>query len=404
VVSFHTLDTLPALKDGAGKRVLLRGDLNVPMAGGAVSDATRIERLVPTITELAAKGCRVVVMSHFDRPKGKIVPEMSLKPLVAPLSKALGDKAVSFAEDCIGEKAQSVIEVLKDGEVALLENLRFHPGEEANDPEFVKALAALGDIFVNDAFSAAHRAHASTEGLAHALPSAAGRLMQAELQALENALVAPTRPVMAVVGGSKVSSKLDVLINLVGRVDRLVIGGAMANTFLYALGTDVGTSLCERDLADTARNVMAKADEAGCLVMLPADVVVADRLEANIATEVVRVAGVPDDKMILDVGPESANALAAALSECRTVLWNGPLGAFEFKPFDEGTNIVAREAARLTRAGKLLSVAGGGDTVAALAAAGVLEDFSYVSTAGGAFLEWLEGKELPGVAALTAEA
>jgi phosphoglycerate kinase len=402
MASFHTLDTLPALKDGAGKRVLLRGDLNVPMADGTVSDATRIERLVPTITDLAAKGCRVVVMSHFDRPKGKIVPDMSLKPLVGPLSKALGGKAVSFAEDCIGDKAELVIEGLKDGEVVLLENLRFHPGEEANDPDFVKALAALGDVFVNDAFSVAHRAHASTEGLAHALPAAAGRLMQAELQALEGALGAPTRPVMAVVGGSKVSSKLDVLINLVGRVDRLVIGGAMANTFLYALGTDVGASLCERDLADTARNVMAKADEAGCLVMLPADAVVADRLEANIATEVVRVAGVPDDRMILDVGPESANALAAELSECRTVLWNGPLGAFEFKPFDEGTNIVACEAARLTRAGKLLSVAGGGDTVAALAAAGVLQDFSYVSTAGGAFLEWLEGKELPGVAALMA--
>jgi phosphoglycerate kinase len=400
MASFPTLDTLPALKNGAGKRVLLRGDLNVPMADGAVSDATRIERLVPTITDLAAKGCRVVVMSHFDRPKGKIVPEMSLRPLVGPLSKALGDKAVAFAEDCIGEKAKIVIDGLKDGEVALLENLRFHPGEEANDPDFVKALAALGDVFVNDAFSAAHRAHASTEGLAHVLPSAAGRLMQAELEALEGALGKPTRPVMAVVGGSKVSSKLDVLTNLVGRVDRLVIGGAMANTFLYALGTDVGVSLCERDLADTARNVMAAADAAGCLVMLPADVVVADRLEANIPTEVVRVAGVPDDRMILDIGPESANALAAELSECRTVLWNGPLGAFEFKPFDEGTNIVAREAARLTRAGRLLSVAGGGDTVAALAAAGVLQDFSYVSTAGGAFLEWLEGKELPGVAAL----
>ncbi len=400
MTAFHTLDTLAALKDGAGKRVLLRGDLNVPMAHGAVSDATRIERLVPTITDLIAKGCRVVVMSHFDRPKGKIVPEMSLKPLVGPLSRALGGKAVSFADDCIGERAQAVVDALKDGEVALLENLRFHPGEEANDSDFVEALASLGEVFVNDAFSAAHRAHASTEGLAHVLPAAAGRQMQAELEALEGALGTPKRPVMAVVGGSKVSSKLDVLTNLVGQVDRLVIGGAMANTFLYALGTDVGASLCERDLADVARDVMARADEAGCRVMLPADVVVADRLEVGIATEVVRVAGVPDHRMILDIGPESARALAAELSDCRTVLWNGPLGAFEFRPFDEGTNIVAREAARLTRAGKLLSVAGGGDTVAALAAAGVLEDFSYVSTAGGAFLEWLEGKDLPGVAAL----
>ena len=402
MAKFHTIDTLPALKDGAGKRVLLRGDLNVPMADGAVTDATRIDRLVATITDLAAKGCRVVVMSHFDRPKGKVVPALSLRPLVGPLSDALGGKSIAFAEDCIGEAAKAVIDGLKDGEIALLENLRFHPGEEANDPDFVKALAALGDVFVNDAFSAAHRAHASTEGLAHVLPAAAGRLMQAELEALEGALGKPTRPVMAVVGGSKVSSKLDVLTNLVGRVDRLVIGGAMANTFLYALGTDVGTSLCERDLADTARAVMAKADEAGCTVMLPADAVVADRLEANIATQIVRVAGVPDDKMILDIGPDSAYALAAALGDCRTVLWNGPLGASEFPPFDDGTNIVAREAARLTQAGTLLSVAGGGDTVAALAAAGVLEDFSYVSTAGGAFLEWLEGKDLPGVAALMA--
>ncbi len=398
--SFYTLDTLPALKDGAGKRILLRGDLNVPMANGKVTDATRIERLAPTIADLSAKGCRVVVMSHFDRPKGKVVPEMSLRPLVGPLSDALGGRKVVFADDCIGAAAQSVIDGLEDGDVALLENLRFHPGEEANDAGFVKALAALGDVFINDAFSAAHRAHASTEGLAHALPAAAGRLMQAELEALEGALGAPTRPVMAVVGGSKVSTKLDVLTNLVGRVDRLVIGGAMANTFLYALGTDVGASLCESDMAGTARAVMAKADEAGCEVILPSDVVVADRLEANIETLVVRTAGVPDGKMILDIGPDSAEALAVALEDCRTVLWNGPLGAFEFKPFDEGTNIVARAAARLTQAGALLSVAGGGDTVAALAAAGALEQFSYVSTAGGAFLEWLEGKELPGVAAL----
>ncbi len=400
MAAFFTLDSLPALKDGAGKNVLLRGDLNVPMADGMVSDATRIERLVPTIADLTAKGCRVVVMSHFDRPKGKVVPEMSLRPLVGPLSDALGGKPVAFAEDCIGEAARTVIDGLADGEVALLENLRFHAGEEANDPDFIKALAALGDVYVSDAFSAAHRAHASTEGLAHVLPAAAGRLMQAELEALEGALGNPARPVMAVVGGSKVSTKLAVLTNLVDRVDRLVIGGAMANTFLHALGTDVGASLCEADMADTARAVMAKADEAGCEVMLPSDVMVAEKLEANIETRAVRTAGVPVGQMILDIGPDSAEALAAALKDCKTVLWNGPLGAFEFKPFDAGTNIVARAAARLTQDGSLLSVAGGGDTVAALAAAGVLEKFSYVSTAGGAFLEWLEGKELPGVAAL----
>jgi len=400
MAAFFTLDSLPALKNGAGKTVLLRGDLNVPMADGKVSDATRIERLVPTIADLAAKGCRVVVMSHFDRPKGKVVPEMSLKPLVGPLTDALDGKPVAFAEDCIGEAAQTVIDGLADGEVALLENLRFHAGEEVNDPDFIKALAALGDVYVSDAFSAAHRAHASTEGLAHVLPAAAGRLMQAELEALEGALGNPARPVMAVVGGSKVSTKLAVLTNLVDRVDRLVIGGAMANTFLHALGTDVGASLCEADMADTARAVMAKADEAGCEVMLPSDVMVAEKLEANIETRAVRTAGVPVGQMILDIGPDSAEALAAALKDCKTVLWNGPLGAFEFKPFDAGTNIVARAAARLTQDGSLLSVAGGGDTVAALAAAGVLEKFSYVSTAGGAFLEWLEGKELPGVAAL----
>lgn len=401
MADFQTLDTLPALQDAsASPRVLLRGDLNVPMRDGAVSDATRIERLAPTILELADRGCRVVVMSHFDRPKGKVVPEMSLRPLVGALRKALGGRDVVFAEDCIGDAAQAVIDGLPSGGIALLENLRFHAGEEANDQSFVDALAVLGDVFVNDAFSAAHRAHASTEGLAHALPAAAGRLMQAELEALDTALGNPTRPVAAIVGGAKVSTKLDVLTHLVGRVDQLVIGGAMANTFLFALGTDVGASLCERDMAATARAVMAAADEAGCQVVLPRDVVIAAKFEAGADCQTVPIAAVPDDQMILDVGGGTAAALADNLSTCKTLLWNGPLGAFEIRPFDAGTNAVAQAAAKLTRDGKLISIAGGGDTVAALTAAGAIDDFSYVSTAGGAFLEWMEGKELPGVAAL----
>jgi len=405
MAAFYTLDTLPALKAAApGTRVLLRGDLNVPVRDGRVMDATRIERLAPTIRELAGRGMVVVVMSHFDRPKGRIVPEMSLKPLVSALSEALGGMAVAFAPDCIGAKADEVLSGLAPGGVALLENLRFHTGEEANDAGFVAALAALGAIYVNDAFSAAHRAHASTEGLAHALPAAAGRLMQAELEALDAALGSPKRPVAALVGGAKVSTKLDVLTHLVGRVDRLIIGGAMANTFLHALGTDVGASLCERDMAGTARDVMARADAAGCAVLLPSDVVIAAKFEAGAACQTVPVAAVPPDRMILDIGEGTAHALADALGDCRTLLWNGPLGAFEIPPFDAGTNTVARAAATLTRDGRLLSVAGGGDTVAALTAAGVVDDFSYVSTAGGAFLEWLEGKTLPGVAALSAGA
>ena len=400
MATFHTIDDLPALKGRvAGKRVLLRGDLNVPMKDGRVTDATRIERLAPTIRALADKGCRVVVMSHFGRPKGRDLSQ-SLKPLVGPLSKALGGRPVAFADDCIGPDAEKVIAGLPEGGVVLLENTRFHKGEEANDPAFTKALASLGEIYVNDAFSAAHRAHASTEGVAHLLPSAAGRLMQAELEALEAALGNPKRPVMAIVGGAKVSTKLDLLNNLVGKVDKLVIGGAMANTFLNALGTDVGASLCERDMADTALRVMAAADAAKCEVVLPYDVVVAAKFEANAPNEAVRVAGVPHDRMILDIGPESAHSLAVLLTECRTLVWNGPLGAFEIKPFDAATNTVAKAAAALTKQGRLLSVAGGGDTVAALAAAGVEDDFSYVSTAGGAFLEWMEGKALPGVEAL----
>lgn len=384
----------------AGKRVLLRGDLNVPMADGRVSDTTRIDRLAPTITELSEKGARVVVMSHFGRPKGKPAPELSLKPLAGPLSTALGDKPVRFVEDCIGAAAEAAIGTMADGDVVLLENLRFHPGEEANDPEFAAALARLGDIYINDAFSAAHRAHASTEAIARLLPSAAGRLMQAELEALGRALENPQRPVAAIVGGAKVSTKLELLDNLVTKVDVLVIGGAMANTFLHALGTDVGASLCERDMAPTALGIIATADGAGCELVLPADAVVAREFKADAPHETVPVGAVPDDTMILDVGQGTANALAAKLADIRTLVWNGPLGAFETPPFDAATVTVARAAAELTRAGKLVTVAGGGDTVAALIHAEVVDDFTYVSTAGGAFLEWLEGKELPGVAAL----
>lgn len=391
-----TLDDI----DVAGKRVFLRADLNVPMRDGAVSDATRISRLAPTITELADKGAVVVVASHFGRPKGEPVPDMSLAPLAGPLSAALGGRNVSFANDCIGGEAQKVVGGAKGGDVVLLENLRYHEGEELNDPDFAAELAKLADLYVNDAFSAAHRAHASTEALAHLLPAAAGRMMQAELDALDSALGSPERPVGAIVGGAKVSTKLDLLGNLVGKVDMLAIGGAMANTFLHALGTDVGKSLCEHDMADTARDILARADEAGCEIILPADAVVAREFAEGAPSEVVPVGAVPGDMMILDVGPGTANGLAAKLSDLKTLVWNGPLGAFEVPPFDAGTVMVARIAADLTRAGSLKTVAGGGDTVAALVAADVLDDFSYVSTAGGAFLEWLEGKELPGVKAL----
>lgn len=393
--AFRTIDAL----DPKGKRVLLRADLNVPMRDGKVTDTTRIERTLPTVRELAERGARVVVLSHFGRPKGKRDETMSLRPVAAALATALG-QPVAFAEDCIGEAAARVIDGLPEGGVALLENLRFHPGEEAGDPAFLDALAALGDLYVNDAFSAAHRAHASTTGLAERLPAAAGRLMQAELEALGAALEHPKRPVAALIGGAKVSSKLDVLEHLIGRVDALVIGGGMANTFLHAKGIDVARSLCEHDMAETARRIMAKAEAAGCRLVLPEDAVVADKLEAGVATRVVPVAAVPADTMILDIGPESADALARDLESFATVLWNGPLGAFEVPPFDAATTTVAQAAARLSREGRLLTVAGGGDTVAALAHAGVVDDFSYVSTAGGAFLEWLEGKTLPGVAAL----
>ncbi|UUX48018.1 phosphoglycerate kinase [Nisaea acidiphila] len=394
--AYRTLDAL----DAKGRTVLLRVDLNVPMKDGKVTDATRIERAAPTILALRKKGAKVVVLSHFGRPKGERVAEMSLAPVAAPLAQALGDVSVAFADDCVGAPAETAVAAMSDGDVLLLENLRFHKGEEKNEAEFTKALAKLGDIYVNDAFATAHRAHASTEGLAHHLPAYAGLLMQAELEALGNALESPKRPVAAVVGGAKVSTKLDLLGNLLPKVDYLIIGGGMANTFLFAQGHEVGKSLAERDLADTARKIIAKAEQEGCTICLQTDCVVAAEFAANAPSEVVPVTAVPDDKMILDAGPESVAAFAEILKDSETLVWNGPLGAFEIAPFDAGTVALARTAAELTDQGALLSVAGGGDTVAALVHAGVADRFSYVSTAGGAFLEWLEGKTLPGVAAL----
>ncbi len=393
---FKTIDDL----DVAGKRVLVRVDFNVPMEGGRVSDATRIERAVPTIATLTERGAAVVLLSHFGRPKGRRVAEMSLRPVVPALSAALGGQAVAFAPDCIGAPARQIVERLGAGEVALLENLRFHAGEESNDAGFAAALAELGDLYVNDAFSAAHRAHASVAAIARLLPAAAGRLMQAELTHLAEALEDPRRPVAAIVGGAKISSKLELLGNLTQKVDLLIIGGGMANTFLNAGGVAVGRSLCEHDMAETARRILATAQTAGCEVVLPSDVVVARELKANVETMTVPVAAVPTDAMILDCGPDTAQQLGQRLGDCATLLWNGPLGCFEVPPFDAATNAVAGAAAALTTSGRLLSVAGGGDTVAALAGAGVIDDFSYVSTAGGAFLEWLEGKTLPGVQAL----
>jgi phosphoglycerate kinase len=397
MTSFRTLDDV----DVKGKRVLLRVDLNVPMEGGRVTDATRIERILPTINELAEKGAKVVLLSHFGRPKGQRVEEESLRHVLPALEHHLKRK-VAFADDCVGAPAEAVVAAMKDGDVALLENTRYHKGEEKNDPAFVADVAKLGDLFVNDAFSAAHRAHATTEGLAHALPAIAGRTMQAELEALESALTNPARPVMAVVGGAKVSTKLELLGNLVAKVDYLVIGGGMANTFLAAEGKAVGKSLCEHDLAGTARDILEKAKAANCTVVLPVDATVAQKFEAHAPSHIVSVEHVGADEMILDVGPKSVAHIESLLAKCKTLVWNGPFGAFELPPFEEGTNAVAQTAARLTVEGKLLSVAGGGDTVAALNQARAGQEFSYVSTAGGAFLEWLEGKTLPGVAALRA--
>jgi phosphoglycerate kinase len=395
-MTYKTLDDLEL----SGKRVLIRVDINVPVRDGRVTDDTRIRAIVPTVTDVLAKGGRPILLAHFGRPKGKPNPEMSLGQVVDSLRTALGGTVVIFAPDCIGPLAERAAEWMTQGQVLLLENTRFHAEEEANDPDFATALAALGDVYVNDAFSAAHRAHASTEGLARRLPCAAGRLMQAELEALSKALANPQRPVIAVVGGAKVSTKLDLLGNLIARVDQIVIGGGMANTFLAAKGVDVGKSLCEHDLAGTAREILAKAEAAGCEIVLPSDVVVAREFKAGAASEVVAADACPADAMILDTGPESVEDIKARFAAAKTVVWNGPLGAFEIEPFNAATDAAALAAAELTKAGKLLSVAGGGDTVAALNASGAAAQFSYVSTAGGAFLEWLEGKTLPGVAAL----
>ncbi|HEY5598405.1 MAG TPA: phosphoglycerate kinase [Kiloniellales bacterium] len=397
---FKTLDDL----DVAGRRVLVRVDFNVPVRNGRVSDATRIARALPTIAELRRRGARVILLSHFGRPKGKPAADMSLRPVVTVLQEALDGEPVAFAEDCIGAAAEAAVAALAPGDVLLLENLRFHGGEEANDPAFAGALARLGDVYVDDAFSAAHRAHASVEALARLLPAAAGYLMQTELEHLSAALETPKHPVAAVVGGAKVSSKLDLLGNLVRKVDVLVIGGGMANTFLHARGIEVGRSLCERDLAATAQAILETAAETDCEVLLPHDALIAETLQAGATSRTVAIEQVPADQMILDIGPATVAAIKGCLADCRTLVWNGPLGCFEVPPFDAGTNAVAREAARLTRAGTLRSVAGGGDTVAALAHAGAIDGFSYVSVAGGAFLEWLEGKTLPGIAALEAAA
>jgi len=397
-MAFKTLDDLT---DISGKRVLVRVDLNVPMKDGMVTDTTRIERILPTIRAITAKGGKAILLAHFGRPKGERVAGMSLKPVARPLSELIG-QAVDFAGDCIGDPAAEAVGKMVDGGILLLENTRYHKGEEKNDPDFAKALAANGDIYVNDAFSAAHRAHASTEGLARVLPAYAGLTMQAELDALGSALGNPKRPVLAVVGGAKVSSKIDLLENLVSRVDMLVIGGGMANTFLAAQGIDVGKSLCEHDLADTARTIMAAADKAGCEIVLPADAVVAKEFKAGADNETVALNAIPADGMILDVGPASIARVNEKIDQAATLVWNGPLGAFEIAPFDKATVAAAQHAAERTKQGKLNSVAGGGDTVAALNHANAGSAFSYVSTAGGAFLEWLEGKELPGVTALEA--
>lgn len=392
--SFRTLDDV----DVKGKRVLVRVDLNVPMDSGKVTDATRLERIAPTITGISDKGGKVILLAHFGRPKGRD-EKNSLKPVAAALANVL-NKQIAFADDCIGEPAQKAVAAMKDGDILCLENTRFHAGEEKNDPAFVEELAKLGDIWVNDAFSAAHRAHATTEGLGHKLPAIAGRTMQAELDALGKALDAPKRPVIAIVGGAKVSTKIDLLENLVSKVQALVIGGGMANTFLHAQGVSVGKSLCEKDLAPTALRILDKAEQTGCAIILPVDATVAFKFEANTPSQAYGLDAIPEDGMILDIGPQSIERIHAAIDDAATLVWNGPVGAFEIAPFDRGTVVAAKHAARRTKEGKLISVAGGGDTVAALNHAGVADDFTYISTAGGAFLEWMEGKPLPGVEVL----
>ena len=392
--NFKTLDDI----DVKGKRVLLRVDLNVPMENGKVSDLTRIERVAPTINELADKGAKVILLAHFGRPKGRD-PKESLKPVAAVVSQVI-KRPVAFADDCIGEVAEKAVAAMKGGDVLCLENTRFHPQEEKNDKAFVDQLARLGDIWVNDAFSAAHRAHASTEGLGHKLPAYAGRTMQAELEALDKALGNPKKPVIAIVGGAKVSTKLELLENLVAKVDALVIGGGMANTFLHAEGVKIGKSLAEKEMAQTALKIVARAEKANCAIILPVDAVVAYHFEANAPSHAYGLDAIPPDGMILDIGPQSIERVRAAMDDAATLVWNGPVGAFELAPFDKGTMAAAKYAAERTKAGKLVSVAGGGDTVAALNQAGVGEKFTYVSTAGGAFLEWMEGKPLPGVEVL----
>lgn len=393
---FLTIDDL----DVKGKVVLVRMDLNVPMQGGKVTDTTRVERQLPTLLDLTKRGAKVVILSHLDRPKGRFVPSMSLAPLVDALSEALDGKAVQFGVDCIGPAAREAVSRLAPGDILLLENLRFHKEEEANDANFARELASLGEVYVNDAFSCSHRAHSSVVGLNNLLPSAAGRLMQEELETLDALFVRPERPLAAVVGGSKVSTKLALLDNLTSKVDVLMIGGAMANTFLYAQGHSIGASLCEKDLKDTAKGILAHAKDNGCTILLPSDVVVAEKLDKAQACEVVRIDAIPAKSMVLDIGPETLAAYSAKLAECKTMIWNGPVGAFEVSPFDVGTIGLARVVAGLTKQKKIRSVAGGGDTVAALTHAGLAQRFSYLSTAGGAFLEWMEGKPLPGVAAL----
>jgi phosphoglycerate kinase len=394
-MSFKTIRDI----DVTDKTVLLRADLNVPAKDGKVTDTTRIDRLKDTVDYLVSHKAKVVVLSHFGRPKDGPEPEFSLKFLIPDLEKSWGCK-VMFAKNCIGKDAQDLAYSMKPGDVAMLENLRFHKGEEKNDPAFVAELAKLGDIYVNDAFSAAHRAHASTEGLAHVLPTAAGLLMEAELNALSAALEDPEKPVMAIVGGAKISTKLSVLDNLVRKVQVLFLGGGMANTFMFAQGIEIGKSLCEKDMADEARKIIATAKASGCEIMLPIDRVIVDTFGENAPNETVPADKMPADREAVDIGPATIRALAGKLQGCKTVLWNGPLGVFEVKPFDTGTNEAAKAVAELTKAGKLVSVAGGGDTVSALEHAGVADRFTYVSSAGGAFLEWMEGKELPGVAAL----
>jgi phosphoglycerate kinase len=397
-MAFKTLDDMG---DVRGKRVLVREDLNVPIADGIVSDDMRLRAAVPTLLELIDRGAKVFVLAHFGRPKGEVRADMSLRPIVSALSHVLG-RDVAFIGDCQGDAAAAVSHDRLDGTITVLENTRFHAGEERNDPALVAGMAKLGDFYVNDAFSAAHRAHASTEGLAHVLPAFAGRAMEAELKALEKALGSPEHPVAAVVGGAKVSTKLDVLRHLVARVDHLIIGGGMANTFLAARGIEVGKSLCEHDLVETVSAIFAAAEAAACTIHLPYDVVTAREFRANPPTRTVNVHEVAADEMILDIGPAAVEALADVLKNCRTLVWNGPLGAFETPPFDTATAALAKTAAALTTEGSLVSVAGGGDTVAALNQAGVADQFTFVSTAGGAFLEWMEGRELPGVAALGA--